>query len=233
MEGSVIKTIGLGVISWTIKFLTARRIFSNYSFEFSKRVVSTVHAILAVTLASLCVQDWTCPLCPVPSTSHAQIQTLAVTLSYLLYDMVCCFFGERISLDSTFHHFACVAGIVAGFYYQECISEMVMAFWLGEMSSPFLHLRAFLKELGYRDTAGNLAADILFAATYTVARTVAAYVAYVTLSTDQPPIFKVMGWGLVGVSAFRFLKIVRIVKYKLKERAAKHGRKAREESGGV
>lgn len=37
---------------------------------------------------------------------------------------------------------------------------MVGAVWVTEMSSPFLHLRELLKELGYKDTALNLTADV-------------------------------------------------------------------------
>ncbi|XP_054791792.1 uncharacterized protein LOC129303247 isoform X2 [Prosopis cineraria] len=183
-ENDVVKTVGVGVISWTLAFVMARRIFCKYSFEFSNRLVSTAHATLAVTLASLSVQDWKCPLCPMASTSTpAQMQTLA------------------------------------------CGSEMVGALWVTEMSSPFLHLREALKELGYRDTAVNLAADILFASIFTVARMVAGpYITYVTLSANNPPMIKAMGLGLQLVSAFWFLKIVRMMKYKLKKRTmTKHG----------
>lgn len=37
---------------------------------------------------------------------------------------------------------------------------MVAALWITEISSPFLHLRELLKELGYKDTDLNLAADV-------------------------------------------------------------------------
>ena len=69
MEENVVKTVGLGVISWTTAFVIARRVFDKYPFDFSNRLVSTVHSILAVTLASLSVRDWNCPLCPMASTS--------------------------------------------------------------------------------------------------------------------------------------------------------------------
>jgi len=42
----------------------------------------------------------------------------------------------------------------------QCGSEMVGAVWVTEMSSPFLHLRELLKELGYKDTPLNLSADV-------------------------------------------------------------------------
>lgn len=38
---------------------------------------------------------------------------------------------------------------------------MVASLWITEISSPFLHLRELLKELGYRDTDLNLAADVI------------------------------------------------------------------------
>jgi hypothetical protein len=39
-------------------------------------------------------------------------------------------------------------------------SELVGALWVSELSSPFLHLRELLKELGYKDTPLNLTADV-------------------------------------------------------------------------
>jgi hypothetical protein len=43
---------------------------------------------------------------------------------------------------------------------EQCGSEMVGAVWVTEMSSPFLHLRELLKELGFKDTPLNLSADV-------------------------------------------------------------------------
>lgn len=45
-------------------------------------------------------------------------------------------------------------------FYEQCGSEMVVALWLTEISSPFLHVRELLKELGYKDTDLNLIADV-------------------------------------------------------------------------
>ncbi|KAF7829632.1 transmembrane protein 136 [Senna tora] len=213
MEDYFTKTIGLGLISWTTAFLIFRRIFSNQSFEFSNRLVSTLHATLAVTLASLSVQDWKCPLCPYASTSsHPQMQALAVSLSYLIYDVVCCLFDERVGLDNTIHHLVSIVGITASLYYQKCGSELVAALWVTELSSPFLHLRELLKEVGYKDSALNLAADILFGAIFTVARMVVGpYITYITLSADNPLLIKAMGLGLQLVSAFWFYKIIALI----------------------
>ncbi|XP_019436878.1 PREDICTED: transmembrane protein 136-like [Lupinus angustifolius] len=220
MEDYVRKTIVVGVVSWTAVFIVVRRIFPKSSFDFCNRIVSTIHATLAVILASLSVEDWKCPVCPMASqSSYTQMQVLAVSLSYLIYDMVCCLFGEIVNLDNTIHHLVSIVGLGAGLCYQKCGSEMVAALWVTEMSSPFLHLRELLKECGYRDTPLNLAADFLFAIIFTYARMLAGpYLTYVTLSANNPLLIKAMGLGLQLVSTFWFFKIVRMMKYKLSKR---------------
>jgi hypothetical protein len=72
MEEYIKKTILVGVFSWTTTFFLLRKIFPKRSFDFCNRIVSTIHAILAVTLATLSVQDWKCPICPVASKSSPQ-----------------------------------------------------------------------------------------------------------------------------------------------------------------
>ncbi|XP_050238404.1 uncharacterized protein LOC126687895 [Mercurialis annua] len=95
-------------------------------------------------------------------------------------------------------------------------TELVSALWLTEISSPFLHLRELLKELGYRNTDLNLAADISFAVIFTFGRMIfGPYLTYATLTADNPLIIQVMSFGLQMVSAFWFYKIIRIVNYKL------------------
>ncbi|XP_022772707.1 transmembrane protein 136-like isoform X2 [Durio zibethinus] len=217
MGDDVVDLIVLGVISWTTVFVLIRKIFSKRSFEFCNRIVSTIHAILAVILASLTVEDWSCPVCPSASNSPPkQRQTLAVTIAYLIYDLICCLFGERVSLDNTVHHLVSIVGLGAGLVYQKCGSEQVAALFITEISSPFLHARELLKELGYRDTDLNLAADITFAVIFSTARMVGGpYLTFVTLTANNPILIKAMALGLQFVSAFWFYKIVKMVKYKL------------------
>ncbi|KAF2537755.1 hypothetical protein F2Q68_00021893 [Brassica cretica] len=143
MEEEYIRVINItviGVISWGLIFILVRRIFSNYSFDFSTRIVSTLHATVAVVLATLTIQDWSCPVYPIAST-----WTL-----------------------------------------------LPKAIWITEISSPFLHLREILKEIGYRDTDLNLAADVCFATIFSLARMVGGpYLVYVTMAADNPILIKV------------------------------------------
>ncbi|KAK1422258.1 hypothetical protein QVD17_25242 [Tagetes erecta] len=210
-----------GVISWTTAFLLTRKIFPKRSFDFCNRIVSTIHALVAVFLASKSVQDWTCPVCPLASNSSPlQMKALGVTLAYLIYDLVCCLFDKNIKIDNSVHHLVSIVGIGAGLAYEKCGSEMVAALCITEISSPFLHLRELLKELGYKDTDLNLAADVSFAVIFTLARMCfGPYLCYVTLSAPNPILIKAMALGLQLVSAFWFYKIAKMVKYKLIKRS--------------
>ncbi|KAI3521957.1 hypothetical protein L1887_11433 [Cichorium endivia] len=211
-----------GVISWTSAFLLIRKSFPKRSFDFSNRIVSTIHAVFAVVLSSMSVQDWRCPVCPLASNSSPlQMRALAITLAYLIYDLVCCLFDKNIKIDNSVHHLVSILGIGAGLAYEKCGSEMVAALWITEISSPFLHFREILKELGHKDTDLNLAADVLFALIFTLARMFfGPYLCYVTLSANNPFLIKAMALGLQLVSAFWFYKIARMVKYKLIKRSA-------------
>ncbi|XP_024020554.1 transmembrane protein 136-like, partial [Morus notabilis] len=100
-------------------------------------------------------------------------------------------------------------------------SELVAALWVSELSSPFLHVRELIKELGYKDTDLNLAADISFAVIFTIARMVfGSYITFVTVSANNPFTIQVMAVGLLLVSTFWFYKIARMVNYKLSKRTA-------------
>ncbi|RZC87961.1 hypothetical protein C5167_004141 [Papaver somniferum] len=221
MEDYIVSLVVCGVISWAALFISVRKMFPKKSFSFCNRVVSTIHASLGVILASLSVQSWTCPVCPMASPSSPfQMQTLAVTLAYMIYDLICCFFGPgHFNIDNAVHHLVSIIGIGAGLSYQMCGSELVAALWVTEISSPFLHARELLKELGYKDTDLNLLADISFAVIFSIARMgVGPYITYITLSAENPLLIKIMGSGLQLVSAFWFYKIVMMVRYKLFKR---------------
>lgn len=48
-----------------------------------------------------------------------QMQTLAVTLAYLIYDLICCLLEDkRVNLDNSIHHLVSIVGIGAGLFYE-------------------------------------------------------------------------------------------------------------------
>ncbi|XP_039070035.1 uncharacterized protein LOC120216770 [Hibiscus syriacus] len=141
---------------------------------------------------------------------------LAVTAAYFIYDLICSVSDERFSFDDAVHRLVGIVGLGAGLAFRKCGSEQVAALFITEISSPFLHARELLKELGYKDTHLNLAADIIFAVIFSVARMVGGpYLLFLTLSANNPILIKATAVGLQLVSTFWFYKIVGMVKYTL------------------
>lgn len=55
---------------------------------------------------------------------YEQMQVLAVSLSYLIYDLACCQLDERVNLDNTVHHLVSIVGIGAGLSHQKVIKHL-------------------------------------------------------------------------------------------------------------
>lgn len=47
-----------------------------------------------------------------------QMQTLAVSIGYLIYDLGCCQFEKEVKLDNAIHHIVSIVGLVAGLSYK-------------------------------------------------------------------------------------------------------------------
>ncbi|XP_019156083.1 PREDICTED: transmembrane protein 136-like isoform X2 [Ipomoea nil] len=211
----IITTLVLSLVSWETLFRFTTRFLSNRSFVFCNRIISIIHASLAVTLASLSVQDWTCPFCPLASKA-SPLQTMVISLGYMVHDLVCCLYYEEIKGSDVLHHLVTCIGLGTGLLYQMCGSELVGALWVSEISGPFDDLRVILKELGYRDTNLNLAVDICFAVIFSIARMIGStYLMYLTVSAHNNPILiKAMSVGLQTVSTFWFYRLVRFWTFK-------------------
>lgn len=65
----VVSWVASGVVLWSTAFLLVRALFPKRSYDFCNRAVSTMHAVAAVCLACLSVDDWSCPVCPLAAAS--------------------------------------------------------------------------------------------------------------------------------------------------------------------
>ncbi|GLJ19308.1 hypothetical protein SUGI_0347600 [Cryptomeria japonica] len=213
-------TVVVGVFAWSAVFVVLRKMIGNRSFDFCNRLVSMVHVGVAIWLSSASIKDWRHPLHPLASpSSPLQIRALAVSLSYFIYDFICCLFVTPISISNCIHHTVSILGLLGGISYGVCGSELVGCLWLMEISNPFMHMRELLKELNYKDSNLSLINDICFALIFSFARLIMGpYVTYYTLTANNPFIIKATSFGLQAVSIFWFYKIVRMVFYKLSNR---------------
>ena len=67
--GTVASWVASGVVLWSTAFVLLRALFPKRSYDFCNRAVSTMHAVAAVCLACLSVDDWSCPVCPLAAAS--------------------------------------------------------------------------------------------------------------------------------------------------------------------
>ncbi|OAY79674.1 hypothetical protein ACMD2_10807, partial [Ananas comosus] len=74
------------------------------------------------------VASWSCPVCPLASkSSPAQMKALAVSLSYLIYDLICCMFGHHFNFDNFVHHTVSIVGIGAGLAYEMILFAVIFS----------------------------------------------------------------------------------------------------------
>jgi len=79
---NVVSWVASGVVLWSTAFLLVRALFPKRSYDFCNRAVSTMHAVAAVCLACLSVDDWSCPVCPLAAASSPR-QVYGVFFSLL------------------------------------------------------------------------------------------------------------------------------------------------------
>lgn len=58
-----------------------------------------------------------------------QMKSLAVTLSYMIYDGACCHLSGDARLDNALHHLISIVGLAAGLAYQRVPSACFFLFF--------------------------------------------------------------------------------------------------------
>ncbi|CAM6083246.1 unnamed protein product [Calypogeia fissa] len=213
----------VGIVAWSAGFVIVRSLLKKRSWDFCNRCISVVHVFVAVFLCMASVKDWSRPLDGIGGpSSRLQMRAITVSLSYFIYDFFCCLLDVPIDYSNAVHHLITIMGLAFGYYKATCGPELVACLWLMELSNPFMHARALLKEFGVKDTPLNTLNDLSFVIVFTFARLlVGPYVVYSTLTAQSPFAVKFGAVGIQVVSVFWFYKIARMVLYKLKSKKSK------------
>lgn len=104
------------------------RDFAEFSWKTSKQRPTCIYLKTLLTLSV--------------AVSHVQERALAVTLAYLIYDLFCCLFDKRVSLDNTVHHLVSIIGIGAGLLYGKVTDGLLLL-----VVSLLVHLSEWSKAL--------------------------------------------------------------------------------------
>eukprot|EP00873_Tetraselmis_striata_P036671 jgi/Tetstr1/456935/TSEL_043605.t1 len=158
-------------LAFAAAFLVARfALFRGRSFDFANRSISIVHSAVSLYLTAMAL-DWDDPLARVggQATNSAEMLALSVSLGYFTYDTICCM-CDSLDVVGNLHHVATIAGLVVGVFKGICGTELAACLFLMEVSTPFMHLRQMLRELGMKHTALANINQTVFGVTYIVCR---------------------------------------------------------------
>lgn len=198
-------------VGWFLLFLAIRfGVFRRYSADFANRVVSIIHAVVAIYYSYACFENGFAGMFANIGGANTEPQALcmAVSLSYFVYDLVYC--SLQGELESVFHHFFTIGGLASGVLNGKSGAELCACLFLMEVSNPSLHLRTLLLEMGLKNTAVFSANNLVFAFVFLVCRLVIGPpLVWKTLACpDNEFIVKLGGFGILAVSVMWGWRIV-------------------------
>mmetsp|Transcript_17294 Transcript_17294/g.56594 ORF Transcript_17294/g.56594 Transcript_17294/m.56594 type:complete len:269 (+) Transcript_17294:34-840(+) len=227
------------ILGWTALFLVVRFVlFPRQTSRSANRIVSIVHAVVALYYATLALPDLSAPFDSIggPNTD-AQMRCLVVSLGYFIYDLFCDLANEGMgAADNALHHLCTILGLAYGLASGTCATELVECLWLMETSNPSLHMRSILLDNGTRappaegEEKGKLTPALpgffeinqqVFGILFLVCRLVIGpVVVFKTVtSPTSHPIVKLMGIGIQVVSLMWFGKILSMLGGSKKKKA--------------
>ena len=137
---------------WFLLFLAIRFGVFRRRRDFANRVVSIIHAVVAIYYSYACFENGFAGMFANIGGANTEPQALcmAVSLSYFVYDLVYC--SLQGELEWVFHHFFTIGGLASGVLNGKSGAELCACLFLMEVSNPSLHLRTLLLEMGLKNT---------------------------------------------------------------------------------
>jgi len=150
-------------IAWTALYIVLRFVLlRRRSADFNNRVVSFVHALVAIHMCARCLPTWGALLENVGGkNTQEHLDCLIVSLAYFVYDFIYCLLNNEI--ENVIHHMFTLGGLASGVVTGRSGPELVGCLFLMEVSNPSLHLRTMLRELNMKDSLLATVNDLVFA----------------------------------------------------------------------
>ena len=125
----------------------------------------------------------------------------------------------RDSFMSVVHHMFTMGGLASGVLNGRSGAELVACLFLMEVSNPSLHLRTVFIEMGLKTSMLASINSLVFALMFLVCRLVIGPpLVWKTLaSPDNDYIVKAGGFGILAVSVFWGMSIIRIIVKEVKK----------------
>jgi hypothetical protein len=150
-------------VLWALLFILTRFVLlRRRTADFANRVVSFIHAVVAIYMCVRCLPRWSALIENVGGVNTVEhLECLTLSLGYFVYDLLYCMLNNEI--ENVVHHLFTVGGLASGVITGRSGPELVGCLFLMEVSNPSLHARFMLRELGMKDSLVSTLNDLVFA----------------------------------------------------------------------
>ncbi|XP_038065931.1 TLC domain-containing protein 5-like [Patiria miniata] len=157
--------------SWSALYGILCLAFTHKSYEWSYRVVVTVHCLAMLVMSAACElfnETWRFSIPGQPSTND-EIFTLAICQGYFIFDLIHSIYQGKAKVMWAHHAIAAVGArvtLTSGI----CGAEVTLCLFLAELTNPMLMAHWFLRDAGMADHILYEVNQLLFLASYIVIR---------------------------------------------------------------
>jgi len=206
-------------ILWTVLYVALRfTALRKRTPDFTNRVVSLIHAVVAIFMCIRCLPTWGALLENVGGVNSPEhLECMTLSLGYFVYDLLYCVLNNE--LENVIHHLFTVGGLASGVITGRSGPELVGCLFLMEVSNPSLHARFLFRELGMKDSLVSTLNDLVFALLFLFCRLIVGPPLVWQTVTNQSNtyIVKAGALGILVVSLMWGWRIVMMIVRTLKK----------------
>ncbi|XP_054263001.1 TLC domain-containing protein 5-like [Macrosteles quadrilineatus] len=215
---SICLAVTSSAVCWTVMYLCLVRskVFKQMA-EVCCRIVTLVHAVVAVVLSALCYWQGPDPYSyPGEPNTLLQDVTLTVSLGYFWFDLGWCLIHQTEPAIMLLHHLASLVSIGMVLLGRTSGGEAVAGILSLEVTNPLLQIRWFLRTAGYNKSLIHTLVEILFVISFVVVRLgIGSYLTYCVVFNGKPKIaVKCCCFSLYLISLAFVFYIVKFIKKK-------------------
>ena len=200
-------------LAWTSLYVLFRFVLlRKRTADFNNRLVSLIHALVAMKYCVACLPTWGALLENVGGkNTSAHLDCITMSLGYFVYDLIYCVLNNEI--ENVIHHMFTVGGLASGVVTGRSGPELVGCLFLMEVSNPSLHLRSLLRELDMKDSVLASVNDLIFALLFLFCRLVVGppLVYKTVVNKDNTYLVKAGALGILIVSLMWAWKIIMMI----------------------
>lgn len=213
-------TILVSIFSWTLGYFALRRLLSSKTPEYSCRLITLVHGLVASTVGmNQCFLNENPFEHPDWITNDTQNILLIFSLGYFIFDLTWCSYYRTETRLMIMHHIYSIytlKGILSKGYSGAQASCSIGCM---EITNPLLQLRWFLRSEGYHKTLTFFFVEVsFFILFFTFRLIIGSYILLTVLFENNDIDFKIASILLYFISAMFMVQIIKYATLKYKSK---------------